>query len=65
MLQRLSLLWKRFTPLEEQLFAQIRTVLPDSMQPIFDVINSIRDCSNTTFAASRERLCVNTRSASV
>ena len=36
MLQRLSLLWKRFTPLEEQLFAQIRTVLPHSMQPIFD-----------------------------
>src|SRR5678815_3940260 len=36
MLQRLTLLWKRFTPLEEQLFAQIRTVLPDSMQPIFD-----------------------------
>jgi len=36
MLQRLSLLWKRFTPLEEQLFAQIRTVLPHSMQRIFD-----------------------------
>jgi hypothetical protein len=36
MLQRLALLWKRFTPLEEQLFAQIRTVLPDSMQLIFD-----------------------------
>jgi hypothetical protein len=36
MLQRLTLLWKTFTPLEEQLFAQIRTVLPESMLPIFD-----------------------------
>ena len=34
MIRRLSLLWKRFTPLEERLFVQIRNVLPTEAQPI-------------------------------
>ena len=36
MIRRLSLLWKRFTPLEERLFVEIRHVLPTEAQPIFD-----------------------------
>jgi hypothetical protein len=34
--QRLSLLWRRFSPLEERLIAAVRNVLPPQAQPIFD-----------------------------
>jgi hypothetical protein len=34
--QRLSLLWRRFSPLEERLIAAVREVLPPQAQPIFD-----------------------------
>lgn len=34
--QRLSLLWRRFSPLEERLFAVVRGVLPARAVPIFD-----------------------------
>jgi hypothetical protein len=33
---RLRLLWRRFSPLEERLFATVRGVLPPSAVPIFD-----------------------------
>jgi hypothetical protein len=36
MLDRLSLLWRRFTPLEERLLAAVRSVLPDDVQLLFD-----------------------------
>ena len=36
MIRRLSLLWKRFTPLEVRLFAEVRKVLPKDAQPLFD-----------------------------
>jgi len=35
-IRRLSLLWKRFTPLEVRLFAEVRKVLPKDAQPLFD-----------------------------
>jgi len=35
-LQQLSLLWRRFSPLEERLLAAVREVLPAPAQPIFD-----------------------------
>lgn len=34
--QRLSLLWRKFTPLEERLLNTVREVLPVGVQPIFD-----------------------------
>ncbi len=34
--QRLSLLWRRFSPLEEQLIVVVREVLPPQAQTIFD-----------------------------
>ena len=34
--QRLSLLWRRFSPLEEQLVAAVRDVLPPAVLPIYD-----------------------------
>lgn len=34
--QRLSLLWRRFSPLEDLLFAAVRGVLPATAVPIFD-----------------------------
>jgi hypothetical protein len=34
--QRLSLLWRRFSPLEERLFATVRNVLPLQATPTFD-----------------------------
>ena len=34
--QRLSLLWRRFSPLEERLLAVVREVLPSQAQSIFD-----------------------------
>ena len=34
--QRLSLLWRRFSPLEERLIAAVRGVLPEPAQPIFE-----------------------------
>ena len=34
--QRLSLLWRRFSPLEERLFATVRSALPLRATPIFD-----------------------------
>jgi len=34
--QRLSLLWRRFSPLEERLFAAVRGVLPAQAAPVFD-----------------------------
>ena len=44
--QRLSLLWKRHAPLEEQLFAAVRTVLPEPARFIYDAqvaaISSLR-----------------------
>jgi hypothetical protein len=36
MLQRLSLLRRRFSPLEERLIAAVREVLPPQAQPVFD-----------------------------
>ena len=36
MIRRLSLFWKRFTPLEVRLFAEVRNVLPQDAQPLFD-----------------------------
>jgi hypothetical protein len=35
--QRLSLLWRRFSPLEERLFATVRNVLPLQATPIFEL----------------------------
>ena len=35
-IRRLSLFWKRFTPLEVRLFAEVRNVLPKDAQPLFD-----------------------------
>ena len=35
-MQRLSLLWRRFSPLEERLIAAVREVLPERAQPVFD-----------------------------
>lgn len=35
-IQRLSLLWRRFSPLEERLIAAVREILPERAQPIFD-----------------------------
>src|SRR5881396_2041970 len=35
-IQRLSLFWKRFSPLEEQLFAEVRSVMPVEARPLFD-----------------------------
>ncbi len=34
--QRLSLMWRRFSPLEERLIAAVREVLPSQAQAIFD-----------------------------
>ena len=34
--QRLSLLWRRFSPLEERLFATVRSALPLQATPMFD-----------------------------
>jgi hypothetical protein len=34
--QRLSLMWRRFSPLEERLIEAVRAVLPPQAQPIFD-----------------------------
>lgn len=34
--QRISLLWRRFSPLEEQLITAVRKVLPSQAQAIFD-----------------------------
>ncbi len=34
--QRLSLAWRRFSPLEERLIAAVREILPARAQPIFD-----------------------------
>jgi hypothetical protein len=34
--QRLSLIWRRFSPLEERLLATIRDVLPPDARPVFD-----------------------------
>lgn len=34
--QRLSLLWTRFSPLEEHLIAAVREVLPEPAQPVLD-----------------------------
>ncbi len=36
MLESLSLLWRRFSPLEERLLSVVRGVLPAQAQPIFD-----------------------------
>ena len=36
MLDRLSLLWKRFTPLEERLLSAVRSALPSGAQPTYD-----------------------------
>lgn len=36
LLQYISLLWTRFTPLEERLLSEVRTVLPEVARPIFD-----------------------------
>src|SRR5687767_15064800 len=36
MLQRLSLFWTRFTPLEKRLFVEVRQVLPAGAQALFD-----------------------------
>ena len=36
MIERLTLLWKRFTPLEEHLLSEIRTVLPPAAHATFD-----------------------------
>jgi hypothetical protein len=35
-MHRLSLCWRRFSPLEERLIAAVREVLPPQAQPIFD-----------------------------
>lgn len=35
-IHRLSLFWKRFAPLEEQILSAIRDVLPEGAQPTFD-----------------------------
>jgi hypothetical protein len=35
-ISRLSLFWKRFTPLEERLLGEVRRVLPVGAQPMFD-----------------------------
>jgi hypothetical protein len=34
--RRLSLFWKRFSPLEERLLTEVRKVLPGEAQPLFD-----------------------------
>lgn len=34
--QRFTLLWKRFSPLEERLLASVRAVLPSGARPLFD-----------------------------
>src|SRR3989338_1807215 len=34
--QRLSLIWRRFSPLEERLLATVRGVLPPDARPILD-----------------------------
>src|SRR5262245_28440167 len=36
MIRRLSLFWKRFSPLEERLLAEVRRVIPVEGQPLFD-----------------------------
>lgn len=36
MFERLSLLWRRFSPVEERLLAAVRDVLPDDARPPFD-----------------------------
>lgn len=36
MIERLTLLWKRFSPLEERLLTEVRQVLPAAAQPLFD-----------------------------
>jgi hypothetical protein len=36
MLERLPLLWRRFSPLEERLLSAIRKALPEKAQPLFD-----------------------------
>ena len=36
MIERVTLLWKRFSPLEERLLAEVRNVLPAAAQPSFD-----------------------------
>ncbi len=36
MFNRVRLLWKRYTPLEQRLFAAVRAVLPDEVRPSFD-----------------------------
>lgn len=36
MIERMTLLWKRFSPLEERLLAEVRNVLPAAAQPSFD-----------------------------
>ena len=36
MIERVTLLWKRFSPLEERLLAEVRHVLPAAAQPSFD-----------------------------
>ncbi len=36
MLQRFSLRWRRFSPLEQRLIAAVREILPPQAQPIFD-----------------------------
>jgi len=35
-IQRCSLVWRRFCPLEERLFAAVRSVLPEAAKPIYD-----------------------------
>jgi hypothetical protein len=35
-IERLSLLWKRFSPLEERLWAEVRTVIPAAAREAFD-----------------------------
>lgn len=35
-IERLTLLWRRFTPLEERLLAEVRSVIPSEARPVFD-----------------------------
>ena len=36
MIERLTLLWRRFTPLEERLLTEVRTVIPPDARSVFD-----------------------------
>src|SRR3989338_8326266 len=62
--QRLSLIWRRFSPLEERLLATVRGVLPPDARPILDAqvsaITHVQRCLAgrrlTTIAADSARL---------